>query len=323
MLGMDVDGRLVRHGVDEGLEVAMGRDLGVLLAKAARGGVSWVGKGRGARGIGILVQAREGVARHVDFAADLDGAAEASVSEALQAGRREGARDIADREDVGGDVLPRRAVAARGGADELRVPIGERHAEPVDLELAGVGDRALRRGSERLVRTGEPFVKLGEVHRVVHRVHARGVRDRLELLGHVAAHALGVRLGRHELGMVLLQGEKLLEGAIELCVGHLGSVKRVVGVRGMAEDAIELCVPRTRSRRGRRGHHAPEERPLPSLPVLLVCHLSPSTSGPAINSSAGSDLRGAQNRRAGRSARNKAPPTPDGVGGAPCPACAR
>ena len=192
VLGVDVDGRLVRHGVDEGLEVAMGRDLGVLLAKAARGGVSWVGEGRGARGIGILVQAREGVARHVDFAANLDGAAEASVSEALQAGRREGARDIADREDVGGDVLPRRAVAARGGADELRVPVGERHAEPVDLELAGVGDRALRRGSERLVRTGEPLVKLGEVHRVVHRVHARGVRDRLELLGHVAAHALGV-----------------------------------------------------------------------------------------------------------------------------------
>ena len=68
------EGRLVRDGIDEGLEVAVGRDLGVLLAQAPGGGISRVGKGLAARGVRRLVEAHERVLGHVDLTANLDGA---------------------------------------------------------------------------------------------------------------------------------------------------------------------------------------------------------------------------------------------------------
>ena len=274
-LGVDVDRGLIGHGIDEGLQVAMGRDLGILLPETAGGGVSRVGEGRGTGGVGVLVQACEGVARHIDLAADLHGTTETAIRQTREPGRSEGTRDVAHREDVGGHVLPGRAVAARGGAHELGVRVGERHAQAVDLELAGVGDRMLRRGAKGLVRAGEPLVQLGEVHRVVHRVHARGVRHGLELLGHVAAHALGVGLGGDELGVRRLQGEQLLEQAVERGIGHLGIVERIVGVGGVREDAVELRVAGARGLHGLRLRFrecvVAEERHL-DLHVLLVCH---------------------------------------------------
>ena len=132
----------------------------------------------------------------------------------------------------------------------------------------------LRRGPESLVGAREPLVQLGEVHRVIHRVHARGVGHGFKLLGHVATHALGVRLGRDELGVRRLQGEQLLEEPVERGIGHLGVVERVVGVGGMGEDAIELRMPDAWGARGRgfRRGIVVEERHL-GLRILLICHV--------------------------------------------------
>ena len=285
--------RLVRHGVDEGLEVAVGRDLGILLAQAAGGGVSRVGKGLATCGVRRLVQADERVLGHVDLAAHLDGAAKAGVGHELEALGRKRAGHVMDREHVGRDVLARRAVAAGGSTHELGVRVCEGHAQAIDLELAGVGHGILWRRTQGLVGAGEPLVKLVQVHGVVDGVHAASVTDGLELLGNIAAHALGVGVRRDQLRVGLLKGEKLLEVAVELGIRHLGRVKRVVGVGRVVEDAVELggtgarracgaggLLRRFLGREGRRVDIA-KERALHSgrvcvVPVGLLSHAVPS-----------------------------------------------
>ena len=145
----------------------MGRDLRILLAEAAGGGVARVGEGLATRGVRVLVQANEAVLGHVDLAAHLNRLAEAAIGDLSEAIRGERMRDVGDRQHVGGDVLASGAVTSRRRANKLRITICEGDAQTVDLELAGVGNGALRRGAQGLVRTGKPLVKLLEVHRVI------------------------------------------------------------------------------------------------------------------------------------------------------------
>ena len=243
VLGGDGQRVLVGHGVDERLEVARTRDLGVLLAQAARGGVSGVGKRRTPGLVVLLVKANEAVARHVDLAADLDAAAKAAVGHARHAGRRQGARDVADGQGVGGDVLAGGAVAAGGGAHQVAVAVGQRDAQAVDLELAGVRDGLRGAAAQGLLGAREPLVELLEVHRIVDGVHALGVADGLELLGDIAAHALGVAVRGRELGMGGLDGLQLDQHPVELGIGDLGGVERVVRIGRPGEKCVELSRP--------------------------------------------------------------------------------
>ena len=127
-LGGDREGTLVSHRVDERLEVAVGGDLGVLLAERPCGSVPGIGEGLLARGITLLVQADEAVLGHVHLAAHLDGVPESAVGHARQAGASKLGRDVVNRESVLGHVLAHRAVAACRRADENAVAIGERDA---------------------------------------------------------------------------------------------------------------------------------------------------------------------------------------------------
>ena len=253
----------------------MGRDLGILLAKASRGGISGVGEGLAAGGVCVLVQANEAVLGHVDLAANLHRLAEASVGHARETRLREGMRDVADGEDVGGDVFSGGAVAARRGAHELGVAVGEGNAQAVDLELAGVGDGMLRRGAEGLVRAGEPLVKLLEVHGVIDGVHALGVADGLELLGDVAADSLRVGVWGHELRMDLLDGLQLAEQAVELGIRDLRVIQGIVLVGIGAEQAVELRGADARALCRRGGSGASKERRLLGKVVCVLGHWSP------------------------------------------------
>ena len=71
-LAVDVDRVHVGKGIHEGGQVAYGRDLGVLLAKGAGGGVARVGKGGTACLVVLLVEAHERLFGHKDLAAHLD-----------------------------------------------------------------------------------------------------------------------------------------------------------------------------------------------------------------------------------------------------------
>ncbi len=266
----------------------MGGHARVLLAKAAGGGVSRVGKGLAAGGVSILVQANETVLWHIDLAADLDVLAQAGALDLLAAGGRKLVRHIGDGQDVGRDVLAGSAVAAGGRAHKLRVAVGQGHTQAVDLKLAGVGHAGVGAGTQGLVGTAQPLVQLGQIHGVVHRVHARGVGHRLKLFAHVAAHALGIGVGGDQLRVVALKSLQLDQQAVELGVGHLRLVQGIVAVGVGVEKAVELGGAGTggvgeRSQAGRlcgrcrrsRLIEAVKQRPLHSIHVLLASHTSP------------------------------------------------
>ena len=287
-LRRDGQRRLVCHGIDEGLQVAVGGHARVLLAKAAGGGVSRVGKGLAAGGVGVLVQAHKAVLGHVDLATDLDVLAETCPLDLLTAGGRELVRHVCDGQDIGRDVFAGGAVAAGGRAHKLGVAVGQGHAQAVDLKLTGVGHTVVGAGAQGLVGAAQPLVQLGQVHGVVHRVHARGVRHRLKLLAHVAAHTLGIRVGGDQLRVVALKPLELNQQTVELGVGHLRLVQGVVAVGVGVEKTVELggagangVGERGRTgrfygrRRRRRLIEAVKQRPLQSVRALLASHASP------------------------------------------------
>ena len=230
----------VGHGIDEGCQVAMGGDAWILLPEAACCRVAWIGKDGLARAVALLVETNERPLGHVDLTTDLNALSQALVGHACKTCRRQRARNIADGTHVGRDVFARGAVATRRRTDELAITIRERNTKTIDLELTRIGDRVLLGCSQRLIGACEPLVQLVQVHGVIHGVHALSMGDRLKLLGHVATHALGVGVGRHELGMRGLDGQQLLEETVKLGIGHLGRIERIVLVCGMVEQTTQL-----------------------------------------------------------------------------------
>ena len=134
---------------------------------------------------------------------------------------------ILDSAHVERHVLARCAIATCGRTYEGAVLVGKRHAQAVDLKLAGIGNAT---GTERILSALEPRVEFIQVHGIVHGIHARHVRDRRKLLAHVAAHALGVAVGRHQVGIGRLDFLQLNEHFVEGGVRNLGRVEHVVAV---------------------------------------------------------------------------------------------
>ena len=243
-LAVDVQRIGIGNGVDKGSQVAARRDLGVLLAQAAGGGVARVGKGVAALGIGLVVQTHKAALGHVHLAAYLNGtlAVGAHVGE-RRLGQVHG--HILDGTDIERHILARGAVAARGGAHKGAVLIGKRHAQTVDLKLAGIGDAA---GTERILGALEPRVKFVQIHSIVHGIHARHMCDRCKLLAHVAAHALGIAVGRHQVGVGRLDLLQLNEHFVKGGVRDLGRIEHVVAIGVVIELVAQLG--RTRCRLG-------------------------------------------------------------------------
>ena len=122
----------IGDGIDKGGQVAARRDLGVLLAQAAGGGVARVGEGVAPLGIGLVVQTHKAALGHIDLAAHLN--------RALAVGAHVGERrlgqvhgHVLDGTHVERHVLARGAVATRGRTYEGAVLVGKRHAQTVNL----------------------------------------------------------------------------------------------------------------------------------------------------------------------------------------------
>ncbi len=214
------------------------------MAQAAGGGVARVGEGVAALGIGLVVQAHKAALGHIDLAAYFDGtlAVGAHVGE-RRLGQVHG--HILDGTDVERHVLARGAIAACGRAHEGAVLIGKRNAQTVDLKLAGIGDAA---STERILGALEPRVELVQIHGIVHGIHARHMRDRRKLLAHVAAHTLGIAVGRHQVGVGRLDFLQLNEHFVKGGVRDLGRVEHVVAIGMVIELVAQLG--RTRCRLG-------------------------------------------------------------------------
>src|SRR5690606_30059262 len=104
----------------------------IFLAQRAGRGVARIDVFLPAGRSGARLQRLELGISHVDLAANFDGAGPARTLQLL--------RDVLDGAEVGGDVLPHRAIAARGTLDEHAVLVAQRGREAVDLWLGGEGE---------------------------------------------------------------------------------------------------------------------------------------------------------------------------------------
>jgi hypothetical protein len=190
--------------------------------------------GRGGGGRARLVEAREGGQRQVDLAAHLHHRRRPRATQAQ--------RQRADGAQVGGDVLPHLAVAARSADREEAVAVGERDGETVDLGLDHVPQRdvvvspALEKAPVALV----PRQQLVPVAGVGQREHRLQVAHLLELLQGRGADALGRRVGSPQVRVLSLERLQLAVERVVLGVVDLRLVEDVVEIGVMVEDLAKL-----------------------------------------------------------------------------------
>lgn len=125
-LALDVEAAARADAVHEHAQRAGGRDLGVLLAQGARGGVAWVGERRLARLDEARVEVGERRRREEHLAADLDEVGHVVARQTLG--------DALDGAHVVGDVLAGAAVTAGQGTHEAPLLVEQVDGQAVDLQ---------------------------------------------------------------------------------------------------------------------------------------------------------------------------------------------
>jgi hypothetical protein len=159
-------------------------------------------------------------------------------------------RDALHRAHVGSDVLPDAPVTTRGPRREPPLLIGEVDRQPVDLELAQVGDVGVL--AEAPADPGGPRGHLLHRECVVKAHHPLAVLDRGELGRNRPAHLLRRRVRRAQIGMGLLELLELMQQRVELGVGGGGAVQHVVAPAVVLDQLRDLPVTLARPGRSRR-----------------------------------------------------------------------
>ena len=190
------------------------------MPQRAGGGVARVGErrlaGLGPRGVELL----ERLGREEHLAAHLD-----VGRHRVLLGAGQPVRDDLDRADVGGDVLADPAVAAGDAAGQHAVLVRQRDRQAVDLELAQeLGLRRRPRGGSGRARTRAPRART--------RCRGSSCRSRCSYASNVddahAADLLRRRVGRAELGQLLLEALELADQLVVLVVGDDRCVVAVI-----------------------------------------------------------------------------------------------
>ena len=140
------------------------------------------------------------------------------------------------------DVLAGLAVAARARLHEAPALVDDLDARAVELRLDAEAWRLARRAGRRLTRrwnspsSSAEYALSSDIMRTAC-LHLRDRRARL------AAHALGRRVGRDELRVLLLERAQLAQQRVELGVADDRIVEHVVAVVVRVDLAHELRVP--------------------------------------------------------------------------------
>ena len=215
-LPVGLEGQVVaRQLVERAVQSAARHDRRGLLLECARRGVARVGQQRLARCFALGVQAVERGVGHEYLAADFK-----QIGPVVAAQHE---RHAADRADVGRHVVARRAVAARHGAQQPAVLVGERDGRAVELQLA-----------DELRRTDLAFDAVDELVQLVERIgvsereHRKAVAHGAEFRRQIAAHALRGRIGIGAFGVGAFEVLKLAHHRVELEIGDLGRILHVV-----------------------------------------------------------------------------------------------
>ena len=133
----------------------------------------------------------------------------------------------ADGAGVPGDVVPGGPVAAGGRLDELARFITQGDGDAVDLRVDDVFVRfAAQPSSHAVVELAQLLLVVG----VVDREHGQGVLDLRELGQRGSPDALGRRIGRDQVRVLLLEFLEFGEELVIVAVGDDRLGEHVVGV---------------------------------------------------------------------------------------------
>src|SRR5712691_2448631 len=153
------------------------------------------------------IEGVEVAAVHQDFAPHLE--------LARIRGLRQAQGNRAQRTQVGGDVLARSAIAARGSLVEQAVAVGQADRQAVELRLRGVLHRV---DFERLAHAPVEGAHRCLVESVGDQQHRRAMPHFGELGQRRPAHSLRGRVRSHQLRMLRFQGKKFLKQPVILGV---------------------------------------------------------------------------------------------------------
>jgi hypothetical protein len=220
-LALELDAVDASDAVGPDRERSIRGDRRVELPDGARGGVARVRSGSLAFGDLLLREGAESRERHEDLSAHLEhsGRPFAGVRSHRERNRPHGPQ-------VRSHVLATLPVAPCRGAGIETVLVEKRDREAVDLRLDQVGDGLV--GSEP---PADVFCELRErlvARHLVERSHWRQVLDLPKTLRRRRPDTLSGRVGRDELGMLLLQRPQLVVEPVELGIRHDRLVLHVV-----------------------------------------------------------------------------------------------
>ena len=179
--------------------------------------------------------ARNCRALHVHLAAYLQRCGHPGAAHAL--------RDVADRAQVGGDVLADGAVAARGALDEKAVLVAQAGRQAVDLGLGDQGERHVLREVQEAPHALQELAHLGRGHGIVERQHGYAVADLAEVLDRRGADPMRRAVGADQIRKARLDRLIALTQRVILGVGDLRggvAVVQPVVMRDLRREAREL-----------------------------------------------------------------------------------
>ena len=206
---------------DHHVQLALRRDLRVLLPERPRGGVARVGEQRLAGDLALGVEGGEGAFRHIDLAAH----------DQVRQFVRQRHGQVPDGADVLRHVLPRAPVAAGRAADKTPVAILDGNGQPVYLWLD-----AVLHGVELLAHTLVELADLVRIEHVLQALQRHLVLHRGKAVGRGAAHVLGRRIRRDLLRVRRLQILQLAQQVVVLIVRHHRRVHVVVELAVVFEN---------------------------------------------------------------------------------------
>ena len=256
-------------------------DLRVELAHRAGRGIARIDEQLLAQ-LGLApVHALEGGARHVDLAAHFEHVGRFAL---------EHERDAVDRAHVCGDVFAHFAVAARCRPREPALFVAQADGKAVELELRAVLYRGIAGIEPELAPDARIEIGRAAVLRVglrADREHRQLVPHRREVLGRCAAHALGGRVGRRELGVLALELYELAEQAVVLGVRDLRRILDVVKAVVKLDLRTQLRGPLARvgHEKTRRASALPGSMPQPASRARTASSSRPTAASARSSSS--------------------------------------
>ena len=189
------------------------------MSQAACSGIARIGKAFLALRVLLLVQAFKVGTQHQHFAAHFD---KCRHTRAFQP-----QRNAADGADIGGNLFTAITVATRGCLTQHAIDVNQADCQPIKLRANLIFNHITR---HHLAHTAVKRLDIFVAESVIQRQHGCTVAERLEFRQRCAAHPLRRRIGRQQLGVLLLKPLKLGKQAVVFGIGDLRIVEDVIAV---------------------------------------------------------------------------------------------